>query len=178
MSNKGVRIRLENGGFAIVDNQDVWSVSTYRWFRRGPKGREYARAWIPQWQKTVAMQRFLLDPHAAPDLQVDHINRNRFDNRRENLRWATQSENMRNIAGHRRRRSRYKGVSPHTVHGRPYWRWSIRVDGKLMSGHSASEVEAAKEYDRLAFEYHGRFARLNFPRLDSRTGRRNRGKSS
>lgn len=127
-------------------------------------------------QEHVAMHRFLVD--APPELQIDHINRNRLDNRRENLKWATQSENMRNTAGHRRRRSRYKGVSPHTVHGRSYWRWSIRVHGKLMSGHAASDVEAAKEYDRLAYEYYPRFAKLNFPHQVQRTGRRKREKSS
>lgn len=176
MSNKGVRIRLENGGSAIVDNKDAPLVRLYRWFRRGPKGREYARGWIPQWQEQVAMHRFLVD--APPHLQVDHINRKRFDNRRENLRVATQSENMRNTAGHLRRRSRYKGVSLHTVHGRSYWRYSILVHGNPMSGHVASEVEAAKKYDWLAYLYYGRSAKLNFPHLDPCTGRRKRGKSS
>ncbi len=169
MSNRGVRIRLKNGGFAIVDDKDAPLARAYNWFRRGPKGREYARAWIPQWQKQIALHRFLVD--APSGLQIDHINRKRFDNRRKNLRLATQSENMRNIAGHRRRRSRYKGVDLHSVRGVGYWRWSIRVHGKPMSGHSASEVEAAREYDWRASLYYDRFARLNFPYLDPRTGR-------
>lgn len=176
MNGKGVRIRLENGGFAIVDRKDAPLVRSYHWFRMGPKGREYARGWIPQWKKQMAMHRFLVD--APPGLQVDHINRNRVDNRRENLRLVTQSENMRNIAGQRRRRSRYKGVDLHIVRGRGYWRWSIRIHGELRSGPAASEIEAAKKYDWLACLYYPQFAKLNFPRLCRGAGRLRRGKSS
>lgn len=62
MSNKGVRIRLENGGSAIVDNKDAPLVRLYRWFRRGPKGREYARGWIPQCKNTSQCTGSLLMP--------------------------------------------------------------------------------------------------------------------
>ena len=43
----------------------------------------------------LVAEKYLPNPENKP--QVDHINRVRHDNRVENLRWATRTENMSNI---------------------------------------------------------------------------------
>lgn len=102
----------------------------------------------------------------APDgMQTDHINGDRLDNRRANLRICNGMENARNrgvSARHIEIPSRYKGVSWERRAAR--WQAQIGCDGKKFHlGLFATEEEAARAYDAKARELHGDFARLNFP---------------
>jgi hypothetical protein len=101
---------------------------------------------------------------------VDHINQDKLDNRRENLRLASRSDNE---ANKRKRRtqaggkttSSYKGVT--RMNDRPRnkpWRSTITFDKKQRAlGTYADEIEAARAYDRAALEQFGEFAHINFP---------------
>jgi len=92
----------------------------------------------------------------------DHVNGNGLDNRRENLRPATNAQNSRNRASHRGSSSRYKGVS--FDRGRGKWLAQLWVDGKpKYKAAFALEEDAARAYDAAAREHHGAFARVNFP---------------
>lgn len=93
---------------------------------------------------------------------VDHINRNPFDCRRDNLRFVTLSQNNMNSSKRKNSTSIYKGVNLHKASKR--WRASLTLDYKYYHlGYFASEVEAAKAYDKKAKELFGEFAHLNFP---------------
>jgi hypothetical protein len=90
---------------------------------------------------------------------VDHINMDRSDNRIENLRLATRSQNMMNMPAHVDSKSGIKGVS---------WRedtkkWSVRVtigNGVYKSFGSYDNLELAELVAQEAREkYHGEFAR-------------------
>ncbi len=73
--------------------------------------------------------------------QVDHINRNRLDNTRGNLRVVTAAQNAQNMPS--RGRSRYRGVSFDTQHG--LWRAQGQVAGRRVRlGRFATELEAAR----------------------------------
>jgi hypothetical protein len=93
---------------------------------------------------------------------VDHINRNGLDNRRENLRTASQQQNKANSIGWRKETSsQYKGVYFESSRG--LWRAKIMYDGKSIHlGRYKTEIEAACAYDKKALELFGEFARLNF----------------
>ena len=81
--------------------------------------------------------------------EVDHINRIKTDNRRENLRIVSRSENVRNTVKCRRS----KGASLHKQSGK--WRSSIQVDGKRrFLGLFPTEAEAVAAY-RAACAEHG-----------------------
>lgn len=100
---------------------------------------------------------------AWPTKEVDHENGVRHDNRAENLREATQTQNHynRHIATGV---SRFLGVSPVRKGTKVRWVAHQRPDGYL--GYFFSEEEAARAYDRAALARDPEFARTNFPRAD------------
>lgn len=93
---------------------------------------------------------------------LDHINGDRSDNRIENLRPATQSQNLANAKKYKKSSSSYKGVAWHNRDKK--WCANIKIEDKLKHlGYFTDEIEAAKAYDKAALELFGEFARPNFP---------------
>lgn len=94
---------------------------------------------------------------------VDHINQNKLDNRRENLRAVTRSENKLNSATREggRGNSKYRGVTK-LKNGR--FRVRVKKDGKVVfDSDYKDEEKAGRMYDLYALKFHGAYAVLNFP---------------
>lgn len=110
-----------------------------------------------------------------PGRQVDHIDRDPLNNRRNNLRICTHAENQRNRGPFRPRQqtearhSRFKGVSWDASKGK--WRVRIKVNGRsIHGGRFDEEYEAARAYDELARLHHKEFAYLNLTSSESGSG--------
>lgn len=100
---------------------------------------------------------------AWPTGDIDHIDGNRQNNRVENLREASRSQNNGNQRLRLGGTSRYKGVC---WHGKK-WTAGIALDGRRKHlGLFANEEDAARAYDRAAVEQWGQFARTNFAMSD------------
>jgi len=85
--------------------------------------------------------------------ELDHINRNRSDNRIENLRPCTHSQNLGNA---RAKRGKYKGVS----FCKATQKWRAQLNGHI--GRYDTPEEAALAYNKVAIEHFGsEFAHLN-----------------
>ena len=131
----------------------------------------YAARWDGAAKKLVLMHRLVMGVVNKTNCMVDHINGDRLDNRRENLRVVTHKQNNRNrcalktrtsrATGRRRRcTSIYKGAFM-DASGR--WRSQVSHNGAVQRGGPlTTEIEAALWYDTVASTTHGVHARLNF----------------
>lgn len=116
---------------------------------------------------TTCMHRMVLQRklgrYLRADEFTDHINGDKLDNRRSNLRAVTAAQNARNAPVRHGKNTRpdhkYKGVYKYP------WGWKVRIfyDGKeFFVGTSKTQDEAAWMYDQWAMALHGAFARTNF----------------
>ena len=126
------------GSVVLLDDDDVELVSQHKWWIT-PQG--YACTKIRRddgSRRTIGMHRLILgDPETAA---TDHINRNRLDNRKENLRACSDRQNNRNRPTVEGKVSKHRGVS----FKRGKWQVVIRVNGKLKwFGYHKTEEAAA-----------------------------------
>jgi hypothetical protein len=157
-------IPVGHGQSAIVDDEDYDKLSKYKWYahRRNSNTSYYAsRVEYSNGRYTnIIMHRVITN--AKSNMVVDHINGNGLDNRHENLRVCTRSENSRNCKKHCDNKSGYKGV--HLRKDTKKWSAQIKIDSKVINlGKFDDAISAAKAYDEAAKKYHGNFASLNFP---------------
>lgn len=93
-----------------------------------------------------------------PEAFIDHVNGDRADNRIQNLRLATSSENNKNKAPWGS--SPFLGVSLYKARGT--YEANIKHEGKhIKIGYFSDENVAALAYNIFAHALHGEFARLN-----------------
>jgi len=118
------KILLTQNKYTLVDDDDFIFLSQYKWHYKngyaaravGPAGRQ-----VRIWMHRVIM--------LAPDgMDVDHINRDPLDNRKNNLRIATRKQNADNRGLFQNNKSGYTGVIFH----KGKWQASYRHNGKLI----------------------------------------------
>lgn len=115
-------------GYALVGPEDA-TLAERRWYLT-PQGYaasydrdEYARTGK---RRVVTMHRLIAD--CPVGLQVDHINRDRLDNRRPNLRVVEPRVQAQNKSSHRGSTSRHRGVSRDRRRGK--WLAQVMADGR------------------------------------------------
>ncbi len=139
-------INLGDGFFAKVDLEDYPIINSYSWYIMG--------RYTYSAKLGTSMHRFILN--APPDKDVDHINGNRFDNRKSNLRLCSKSENLANSKKRKGTKSRFKGVN----WDNEFKKWRVFIQSKSI-GRFKDELEAARAYDKRAVELYGEFACTN-----------------
>lgn len=157
------RIKLTQGKFAIVDDADFEWLNRHKWYACKSCNTFYVARSSPivNGKRTIIlMHREILGLGLGDKRQGDHKNHHGLDNRRDNLRIATCSQNHQNEVPRRNFSSAFKGVSWRKRHDK--WQAKIQVNGKIKYlGCFDSETEAARVYNRAAKELFGEFARLN-----------------
>ena len=153
------QIPLSQGKLAIVDDEDYDFLMQWKWFySRGYAVRSvYCKKGDDGKPQTLWMHKILNNTPIG--MQTDHINGDKTDNRKCNLRSVTSQQNLRNQAKGGGS-SKYKGVSWCPIAKK--WRAYIKDNYKQFSlGKYLHEQDAANAYNNAAKKLHGGYARLN-----------------
>jgi hypothetical protein len=157
------RIYLGEDEWTILDQKDYYRFGNLKWHIKGNGKKYYVVSSVkngPGRTKLLSLHREITN--APKGLVVDHRNGDTLDNRRANLRLATQSQNMQNVPKKKNTSSRFIGV--YFIKSDGKWGAQIRGKGKdKWLGRFNNEIDAARAYDIAARKYYGEFARLNFP---------------
>jgi len=155
-------IQLTQGKVALVDDEDFLTLNSFKWRAQKVRGKTYA---VRDWKKsgkrgTILMHRVVMD--APRSLQVDHRFGDTLDNRKENLRLATNQQNNRAVKKKSSgKTSNYRGVSFKTDKNK--WQANIFDVRQHFLGYFRHERDAAVAYDNAAKQRFGEFIGLNFP---------------
>lgn len=147
-------IQLTKGQVALVDDEDFKELIMFRWCR---SGSGHAHRNKGQGQGHITMHRQIMgNPPAG--FQVDHVDRNKLNNQKHNLRFVTRSENTQNRNA--KNDTGYKGVFV----SRNKWVARVFYNGVDYGlGTFNSKEEAARAYDKKVIEFYGLTALTNFP---------------
>lgn len=148
-------IVLSNGSLTKVDDEDFFTLNQYQWYTIS--GYAVTRIGGHLDRTEVFMHNLIMPPPSG--FKVDHKDRDKLNNQRSNLRFATNSQNMQN-AVHPHNTSGYRGVAFY----KGKWCAQIMKDGQLhYLGRHVEKADAAHAYDLKAIELFGPGAYLNFP---------------
>jgi hypothetical protein len=144
--------------YATIDSEDFEKVSKFRWFLR------LGYCITTSNRKTISMHKLIIN--IPKGMFSDHINRIRTDNRKENLRVVTQSQNAKNYSKPKVNHngdeptSKYKGISYDSSTEK--WICCIACNGKNITvGRYKNEKEAARAYNLASRLLHGTFGLRN-----------------
>lgn len=156
--SKMKEIILENTNKKAIVDDDNFTLSQYKW-QMSPAG--YARGTISH--KRVYMHRIILKSNLKNGLVSDHINGNRLDNQKNNLRVCSPKQNTINSRKQIGCVSKYKGVRYDTsMKRRKRWMACFKHNTKSVTiGRFYTEEGAADAYNQKAKEIWGGYAKLN-----------------
>lgn len=162
-------IDLSQGHYSLVDTE-VALIAPKFYLRRyknndilyGICNIKVDDKWVKQYLHRFVFEYYKL---GAPE-EIDHINRNGLDNRRNNLRPATSIQNKGNTDLRSTNKSGYKGV--YWVEEKEKYCAAIYIDGKTkFLGYFDNPINAGRVFDRAAIAKWGlEVAWTNFPKED------------
>lgn len=139
----------------LIDKEDWFRFKELRWQILKPKG--YVVCYKKE--KTLYLHREILS--APKNLQVDHINGNKLDNQRKNLRLATSQQNLANSKLSKWNTSGFKGARWDKQHKK--WKTEIKFNYVyIFIGYFDTLHQAALAYDLWAMDLNKEFAKTNF----------------
>lgn len=121
-----IEITLTKGKVALIDDEDLEIISFTKW-----KFDRYARAnvWNKELKKYEQKSMHRVVMHAPKGFDVDHINGDKLDNRKINLRICTRSENLHNFTKKARTPTGLRGA--YKCPNSKRWFSAISIKGKV-----------------------------------------------
>jgi len=154
------KIPLTQGKFALVDDEDYdhltlmgkWHYMNVGYAKTSIGGRKN--------KQDIYLHRFIAGLQHGDGKVIDHINGDKLDNRKENLRVCKQSENCANRGLNKNNTSGFKGVCFDKRKNK--WMAKIQVNRKyIFCGYAETPEQAALKYNIFATKHFGEFAVLN-----------------
>ena len=94
-----------------IDLEDVERCKKYKWFIQYANGNYYRVCSHDKQNKTFKLHRYIMNIlNESPEIEVDHIDGNPFNNRKSNLRLCSHIENQKNLKLAINNKSGAKGV--------------------------------------------------------------------
>lgn len=149
-------VQLGGGMTAVIDKEDIPLIKNKTWTLNS-RGYAQTATMVNGRLHSEYMHRLIM---GHPKKNVDHINRNKTDNRKSNLRLIKQALNVLNVGANKNSTSKYKGVSKKKTDNLYCAR--IQIKGKTKKlGYFKTEEEAASAYNKASKKYHGKYGYLN-----------------
>lgn len=143
------QIALSKGRFALVDDQDFEFLNQWKWYLSW-NGYALRREYVDG--KTAYIRMHRLINNTPEGMITDHINRNKLDNRRNNLRTVDKSINGLNTGLRSTNKSGYKGVYWESWSAK--WRAEIKINYKKKTlGRYTSIKDAVNARKRAEVQY-------------------------
>jgi len=155
-------IKLKNGQYTKVDNDDFEKFKNFSWFliKNVYKSSSYYYVTRSNNGKPCKLHREIMG--SPKGLMIDHINHDTLDNRKCNLRVCTHQDNQRNRNLNKNNTTGFKGVTYHKHKEYIYYVAQLYLNGKnIFLGTFKKSIDAAKKYDEEVTRLFGDFALTN-----------------
>lgn len=150
IENRIIKLGGKRGGYTIISPSDYNLVSKYNWYQDQDG---YARCGL----NSYTLHRIIMNP--PKNLVIDHINHNRLDNRRENLRILTTLQNNQN---RKLTKIKYRGVCFCKKSKKYRVKFTLNHKNVSLGSHN-DEITAAETYDMYIVHNKLDHIHLNFP---------------
>ena len=149
-----IKVPLNKGMFALIDDEDWFKIWTFTW--------DFSTSGYAQTQRIKNKKKTAYFMHKLimgnPSCKVDHIDHDKLNNQKFNLRLATSTQNNANRLPNTCKLT--KGVT--WDKSRSKWQAQIRVNGvQIYLGRYVDVNDAMRAYDAAASTYFGEFALTN-----------------
>jgi hypothetical protein len=152
-------ILLTQGKKTIVDDEDFEWLSQWKWqYRISSNGKYKYQGYAYRNAKCIRMHREII--HAPKGIDVDHINGDTLDNRKDNLRLVNNFQQNQNSAKRRDNTSGCRGVN----FFKRLNKWIVRIqvnNKRLFLGYFNNKEDAVKVYIKASKKYFKEYARLD-----------------
>lgn len=159
-----IEVILPCGRITLISNEDKKYLEIFPYWRYScgyVSVTRYHKTEYGTAREDYRYHRILLN--SPKGFEVDHINRNKLDNRRINLRLASRSENSANKAKAKGTTSIYRGVCYRVKINKknPWGAYISKNKKRIELGYYPTEHDAALAYNKKSLEIYGDFAFLN-----------------